>query len=294
MVTFNFVIQSLISGLLTGGTYGLMAIGFTLVFGVMRIINFAHGHLVVVASYITIVLFREFGLDPYLSLGVTVSVGFLLGMGMFKGILRRILSAPEAAQFTLTMGILIFFENLMLFLFGGELRGAPTWYTYQSIPLGGTVVVSVAKLLGFICTVVSVGVLYWVLRRTVFGKSIRAVADEREGALLTGINVERTFMLAFALSIGYAAIAGTTVVTYQVINPSSGLQFVLMAFMIVVLGGLGSIGGALVGGGIFGVVEVMATSMLPQTPSLALGIVLALIVLIIVVRPQGLLGRMER
>jgi branched-chain amino acid transport system permease protein len=288
VIGLDVLAQSLLSGLFMGSVYALIAIGFTLVFGVTDIVNFAHGHLVMAAMFVTYLLFKVARVDPYLSLVVVLPAFFGLGALLYALVISRIVEAPHAAHMMVTLGLLIFLENAANFLFGGDLRGITTTYTTASVVLG-PVAVPLARAAAAGVSLVAVVLLALFLRRTSLGKAIRAAANNRQGASLVGVDVPRVYLLAFALGTVVAALAGAVMVPFSLVGPFVGDQFMLKAFVIAVVGGLGSVSGALVAGLLIGVVE--AVSSLYITASLGNAIVFAILIAVLLFRPWGLLGQ---
>ncbi len=288
-MTADAVLQALASGLLMGAVYALVAVGFTLVSGVMRIVNFAHGHIVVVAMFGSYALHKYFGLDPYISLLLLFPVFLLFGLAVYHGLITPIIEAPETVQLLATMGLFIFLENGMNLLFGGDIRSVALSYGSSSLSLGPVVSLSTTRLVAAGGSVLAIGLLSAFLRFTPFGAEIRASADNRVGALLTGIPIQRVFAGAFALATGLAALAGGLLMPFYLIDPYLGNDFMLRAFVVSVIGGFGSVPGALAAGLIVGVVEAAASMFIPA--SLSNVIVFGLMILIMLFYPQGLFGR---
>jgi len=289
MIDINFILQSLAGGCLVGMTYALMAIGFTFIFGVLKIVNFAHGHLVVAAGFVTFALCSYLGFHPYVSFIVILPSFFVLGVLIYKGLLSKIIKAPTHSQFALTIALMIFIEHLLLLCFGGKMRSTPIDLTYRCIMLG-PISIGAARLVSFFIALGSVFILYLLLRKTFWGKAVRAVADNWDAAQLVGINIDRIFMGAVGLSVVYAAIGGVAIMPYTVIQPSTGIDFMMRSFMVVVLGGMGSLGGAILGGLVFGISETVAVMYFVETPSLAYVVSLGILVAVIFLKPSGFLG----
>ena len=288
MIGFDVLLQALVSGLFMGSVYALIAIGFTLVFGVTDIVNFAHGHFVMGAMFLAYLGFRALRLDPYLSLIAILPLSFAFGVVVYKVVVQRIVEQPHNAHMMVTLGLLIFLENLANFFFGGDLRGVTTGYTTASMPLG-TVALPLARAAAAGVSLVAVGALWLFLHRTSVGKALRAAANNREGASLVGIDVPRVYLLAFALGTVAAALAGAVMVPFALVSPFVGNDFMLKAFVIAVLGGLGSVGGALFGGMLIGLIE--AVSSLYISGSLGNAIVFAVLIGVLLYRPWGILGQ---
>lgn len=288
MIGFDVVAQVVLSGVFMGCVYALIAIGFTLVFGVTDIVNFAHGHLVMGAMFVTYVLFTTTRIDPYLSLAIVLPLFFGIGLVIYQLVIRRIVEAPHFAHMMVTLGLLLFLENLANLFFGGDLRGITTAYTTSSWVVG-PISVPLARAGAAVVSLAAVVALTVFLHRTSLGKAIRAASNNREGAALVGIDVPRVYLVAFALGTVAAALAGAVMVPFSLVSPFVGHDFMLKAFVIAVVGGLGSVGGALAGGLLIGLVE--ALSSLYLSGSLGNAIVFAILIAVLLFRPWGLLGR---
>lgn len=288
MIGFDAIAQTCLSGLFMGSVYALIGIGFTLVFGVTDIVNFAHGHLVMGAMFITYLLFKLAGVDPYLSLVAVVPLFFALGALLYKVVIERIVEAPHSAHMMVTLGLLIFFENVANFFFGGDLRGITTKYTTSSF-IVADISIPLARLGAAAVSLAAVVVLALFLHRTSLGKAIRASANNREGAALVGIDVRRVYLISFSLGTAAAALAGAVIMPFSLVSPFVGHEFILKAFVIAVLGGLGSVAGALVGGLLIGFVE--ALSSLYISASLGNAIVFAILIAVLLYRPWGIFGQ---
>lgn len=285
MITPTVVLQALVSGVLMGSIYGLIGVGFTLVFGVMDVVNFAHGHLVMAAMFGCWVLFQTLGIDPLLAIPLALAAGYVVGLGLYQLLVRHVVAAPQFAQVILTLALFIFLENGANFLFGGDLRGVTTSYT-TAVWRAGDVAVSLSRLGGAVVAVAAVAGLQLVLRRTLFGRAIRAASNNRDGASLVGIDVARLFRTTFALGVAAAALAGAVLTPFYLVSPFVGGELLLKAFVVMVIGGMGNVVGALLGGIIVGAVEALASVFV--TASLGNAIVFALLILILLVRPTGL------
>lgn len=288
MIGLDAILQTCLSGLFMGSVYALIAIGFTLVFGVTNIVNFAHGHLVMGAMFVTYLLFKTANVDPYVSLIVVLPLFFALGALLYTVVIQRIVEAPHSAHMMVTLGLLIFFENVANFFFGSDLRGITTTYTTSSF-LVGDISIPIARLGAAAVSLAAVVVLALFLHRTSLGKAIRASANNREGAALVGIDVGRVYLIAFSLGTAAAALAGAVIMPFSLVSPFVGDEFILKAFVIAVLGGLGSVAGALVGGLLIGFVE--ALSSLYISASLGNAIVFAILIAVLLYRPWGIFGQ---
>ena len=281
------VAQAVVTGLLLGGVYGLVSMGLTLIFGVLDIVNFAHGALMTVAMYGTFLLAGRAGVDPYLTLLVTAPLLFGLGMLLQSTLVNQTMGQPLQNQLLLTLGIGLLIENVLLLVFGGNPRSVEVGYDTTIRVIGA--VADLTRILAFGGALALAGALYLLLRHTRAGTSIRAVAASPEGAQLVGIDVRRTYVLTFALGTACAGAAGTLVAPFVTITATSGQVFNILAFVVVVLGGMGNVAGALVGGLLIGLTEQLGGVLLPdQSPLLA---VFAVFVLVLLLRPQGLFGR---
>lgn len=279
--------QALINGILTGGLYALIAVGLTLTFGVMRLINLFHGELVMVGMYITFWLFVLLGMEPLASVPVAAMVLFLVGILMQRFLIQPILKAPEMNQVLLTLGISMFLFSLAQLLFTGKVQ------TVRSLTSGanlrwGEVSVSFHYALSFAAALVITALLYLLLMRSDLGKAVRAAVQDRQAAQMVGVNVERVFMLTFGIGAAAAGAAGAMLLPIYYVFPQIGWTFLFKAFVVVVLGGLGSLTGALAGGLILGIVEALNASYVSAGYQNAVGF--AIFVLILLLRPSGLLG----
>jgi len=263
-------LQSLLSGVLVGGAYALIGIGLTIIFGVMRIINFAHGDLLMVGMYLTYFIFTLLGVDPFLSIAISIPLMFLLGAFLQKVFINRVLNALPQNQILLTIGIL------------------STSYSSASVKVGG-LSISTPLLLSFLVTAAITAFLYWFLLKTDTGQAIRATAQDRDAAQLMGINVKRMSVLATGMGAALAGTAGALLSPTYYIFPQVGSAFTLKAFVIVVLGGMGSIVGATLGGVVVGAAESLAAAYVSS--GLKELFVFVLFLLVLLFRPAGLLGK---
>lgn len=282
------VFQALISGLFMGGIYSLVAIGFTLILGVLGIINFAQGALMVVGMYITLWLFTTYGIDPYLSLPISVLALFLVGALIQRFTIRPIMDAPAHNQLLLTLGITLFIVNLIMVLFKADPRVIQSDISGTRMFIG-EVMISFPRLVAFAGGITIATALFLFMGRTDLGKAIRASAEEREGSALVGINVKRIHLIAFGLGAACAGAAGVLMTPFFTLTPTAGDTFIMIMFAVVVLGGMGNMLGSLLGGIIIGLVESLGAVFLPGSSRL-LGVFLVFI-LILLFRPTGLLGK---
>jgi branched-chain amino acid transport system permease protein len=280
--------QSLITGLLMGGIYSLVAMGLTLIFGVLNLINFAHGTLMTVGMYSTLWLFKLYGIDPYLSLFITIPLLFVLGALIYRVILQPVMGAPMYNQLLITLGLSLLIMNFLLILFSAEPMTLRTSYSGASLFIGN-VIISLPRLAAFATALLMVAILFFLMRYTDIGKAIRAAADDNEGAALSGINVRRMYLFTFGLGTACVGAAGTVIMPFFVVDPHAGETFNLLSYVIVVLGGMGTMLGAFLGGIIVGLTESIGAVFLPGSSKLV-G-VFFLFILILLFRPEGLLMR---
>ncbi len=281
-------LQSVVSGVLVGGVYALIGIGLTLIFGVMRVINFAHGELLMVGMYLTYYVFTLLGIDPFVSIVIVIPVMFLFGVLLQRVLIQRVLDALPQNQILLTIGLGLILSNTVMLVFTSDYKILSTSYSSGSVMLGG-ISVSQPLFVSFFITAVITGALYLFLLETDVGQAIRATAQDREAAQLMGVNVRRMGLLAFGLGSALAGTAGALVSPTYYIFPQVGSAFTLKAFVIVVLGGMGSIIGATLGGIIIGTVESLAASYVSS--GLKELFVYVLFLFVLLVKPSGLLGK---
>jgi branched-chain amino acid transport system permease protein len=282
------VVQGLISGLLFGGVYSLMAVGLTLIFGVMRVVNFAHGDMMVWGMYLALVLATRAGVDPYVGFAVCAGALFVVGVLVQRGLVDRIVDAPHEMQILLMLGLALVMENAVLVLFGPEparvrsTLAASAWYV-------GPFYVDVARLLAFVVAVILTALLSLFLFRTDLGRTIRAAADNPYGARVIGADVRRVYAVAFGVGAACVGAAGALVAPILPFQPSTGLSLSVASFNIVIIGGMGSLLGAFIGGLLVSLAESLGAVFL--RPSLKELFSFSLMILILLVRPAGLLGR---
>jgi len=280
-------LQSLISGILIGGVYALIGIGLTIIFGVMRVINFAHGDLLMLGMYATYFLFTLVHIDPFVSIVVTIPLMFLFGAFLQKAFINRMLGALPQNQILLTIGMGLVMSNSIMLAFTSDYKILSTTYSSSSFNILG-ISVSSPLLISFGITVVITAILYWFLYRTDTGQAIRATAQDREAAQLMGINVKRMSIIAFGMGSSLAGTAGALIAPTYYIFPQVGSVFTLKAFVITVLGGMGSIVGATLGGVLIGIAESVGGVYLGSGWKDVIVFVLFLLVLLF--KPSGLLG----
>jgi branched-chain amino acid transport system permease protein len=281
-------LQSLISGILIGGVYALIGIGLTIIFGVMRVINFAHGDLLMLGMYATYYLFTLFHVDPFLSIIFTMPLMFLFGALLQKVVINRVLGALPQNQILLTIGLGLIMSNSVMLAFTSDYKILSTTYSSSSVSVWG-ISISLPLTVSFAITAVITALLYWFLLKTDTGQAIRATAQDREAARLMGINVSRMSIIAFGLGSALAATAGALISPTYYIFPQVGNIFTLKAFVITVLGGMGSVVGATLGGVLIGVAESVGGVYFGSGWKEVIVFVLFLLVLLF--KPSGLFGK---
>ena len=278
-----------VSGLLTGLVYGLMALGLSVIFGIVRVVNFAHGEMMTIAMYVAIALFAAFKLDPLVMLVPIAALLFALGYLMQVALINPFINRPEHSQFMLLIAIAIIMVNVLLIVFGPDARNVQTSYAFDSFQIG-PLIVDATKVYAAGAAILVAAALFAFFQFTLTGKAIRACADNYTGALVVGLDVKRLYALTFGLGAACVGAAGGSILVLLVdVTPPLGPAYTLLAFVIVITGGLGSMPGALVGGVLIGLTEAMAGLLF--TPSAKSMFSFALLVLVLLFRPQGILGR---
>jgi branched-chain amino acid transport system permease protein len=288
MPALDLVANVIVSGLLTGLVYGLMALGLSVIFGVVRVVNFAHGEMMTIAMYAATVLFSAFKLDPFLAMLPIAAAFFVVGYALQAGVINPFITRPEHSQFMLLVAIAIILVNGLLMIFGPDAQNVQVDYQLESFELG-PVLVDKARLFAALAAVVAATALFSFFRFSLTGKAIRACADNYLGAKVVGLNVKHLYSLTFGLGAVCVAIAGCAMVLLVDVTPPLGPSYTLLAFVIVIVGGLGSMGGALLGGVLIGVSEALAGLFI--APSAKSMFSFGLLILVLLFRPQGLLGR---
>jgi len=284
----NIFMQSLISGILIGGVYALIGIGLTIIFGVMRVINFAHGDLLMIGMYMTYFIFTLAGIDPFVSIVLTIPLMFLYGGFLQKVFINRVIGALPQNQILLTIGLGLIMSNSMMLAFTSDYKILTTSYSSSSISILG-ISISMPLLISFLITAAITAALYWFLLKTDTGQAIRATAQDREAAQLMGINVKKMSIIAFGLGSSMAGTAGALISPTYYIFPQVGSTFTLKAFVITVLGGMGSIVGATLGGVLIGIAESIGGVYFGSGWKEVIVFVLFLLVLLF--KPSGLMGK---
>lgn len=287
MYSPQIILEAALNGLMTGAVYALIALGLTLIYGVLHIINFAHGALLTCAMFAVWIAWAALGMDPYLAILPLVPLMFALGYGLQRFVIGPASHGDDGNILLVTLGLSIVLENVLLAVFQSDTRTLDTDYSFQVVALG-PLLLSYPRLIGLGGAVVVTGLLWLVLNRTDTGKAIRAVAKEKLGANLVGIDVPHVYAVTFGLGCACLAVAAGLLMPTFYVNPRIGGAFVLVAFTVVVLGGMGSLPGALLGGLFIGVVESLCGLFLGDSLG-QIGIFLIFIV-VLLVRPTGLFG----
>lgn len=289
------VIQQLAFGLFVGGTYGLAAVGLSLVFGVLKVLNVAHGELLMLGGYVSFWLFTLFGIDPFVSALITGPVLLGVGLALNQGLFRWVEQLDEEAKINnsllISFGLTLVLQNLAQLLWTADERSVTTAYGGAGFVVGG-VVLPYARIGGLAVAAGTILALDLFLRRTYFGKAVRATAEDWQAAALAGVDVQRTYLVTFGIGAGLAGIAGSLVSVGYSIAPSIGAAWMLKALVVVVLAGLGSIYGTLIAGLLLGVTEALAVFVIGASYREVVGLVLFLLVLLL--RPSGLFGSRMR
>jgi branched-chain amino acid transport system permease protein len=277
-----------VGGVLTGLVYGLMALGLSVIFGVVRVVNFAHGEMMTIAMYVAITLFSAFNLDPLVMLVPIAAVLFVFGYALQAGLINRFITRPEHSQFLLLIAVAIIISNTLLILFGPDSQNVQTTYSYKSFQYG-PLIVDATKTYAGCAAIVVAAALFGFFRYTQLGTAIRACADNYTGAMVVGLNIKQLYALTFGIGAACVGAAGCMLLLIFDVTPSAGPAYTLLAFVIVITGGLGSMPGAIVGGVLIGLTEAMAG--LVFTPSAKSMFAFAILVLVLLVRPYGIVGK---
>lgn len=281
-------LQTVINGLLVGGLYSLVGMGLAIIFGTMRIVNFAHGEFLMVGMYVTLVFFENLHIDPYLSIPLTFLFTFFLGYWVYRLFVSRIMNVSDMYQILMTAGLGMVLTNAAQMIFSADQLQLGISYSNETLRFSG-LSINIPYLISFLFAIVITLILFFVMMKTELGRAIRALSQNRNVAPLMGIRVERVSAIVFALGISLAGVAGNLLIPVYRVSPIIGSTFTLLAFVIVVLGGMGSIIGALLGGLILGVVQSLSSFYLGSSYGNLIMYVVFLLVLLI--KPSGLLGR---
>jgi branched-chain amino acid transport system permease protein len=287
-VPIDVYLNVAVAGILTGLVYGLMALGLSVIFGVVRVVNFAHGEMMSIAMYLTVLLFSGLHLDPLVMLVPIAAVLFVFGYALQAGLINPFIGRPEHSQFLLLVALALIIVNALLILFGPDARTVQTSYAFDSFQWGA-LIVDATKLYAGAAAIIAAALLFAFFRFAPVGKAIRACADNYTGALVVGLDVKRLYALTFGIGAACVGAAGVMMTLIVDVTPMIGPAYTLLAFVIVITGGLGSMAGALLGGLLIGVTEALAGLLF--TPSAKSMFAFAILVLVLLFRPQGILGK---
>jgi branched-chain amino acid transport system permease protein len=287
-VTLEVLLQGLIGGLLMGFVYALIAAGLSLIFGLMEIVNFAHGEFLMLAMFATFWAWALAGLDPLLSLPLTAALLFLLGIAVYHGLIRWILGAPMLAQIFATFGLAVFLRSAAQALWGVDFRLVKDPLVSGRISLGG-LFIGLPQLVASVGALAAFAFLYWLTRKTETGRALRATAQDRQAAALMGIDTQWMFALGWGIGAACVGVAGALLTIFFYVFPDVGVSFALLAYVAVALGGFGNVPGTLAAGVVVGVVEVMSGLLI--APTLKYVAVFLIYLGVVLWRPQGLFGR---
>ena len=282
------LIQILVNGILKGGLYALMAMGMSLIWGVMDIINIAHGSFIMLGAFTTYWLFSLLGMDPFLSLFFSIAILFFLGYGVQKFIINYVIRASAFITLILAFGIEIFINNLALVTWTADVRKVEVPYGAANFSIGHWVTIPTIRLVAFLMVIVISLILFFILNRTNLGRSIRATSQDLDAARLTGVDVARTYSITFGMGVAAAAAAGTLWSILFPISPIMGGELTLKSFVVVIIGGLGSMLGPIIGGLALGVTEALGSAWFGSTYENLIGF--SILVLVLILRPKGILG----
>ncbi|MFV0281516.1 MAG: branched-chain amino acid ABC transporter permease [Rhodoblastus sp.] len=289
-MSYTLYAEVLLQGVLSGLVYGLMALGLSVIFGVVRVVNFAHGEFAVLAMYCAFVLFALAGLDPILATVPLALAFFVLGYGMQRIMIQPFVTRPQHEQFILLVGAALVITNGLLLVFGPESKHVDLPYSFESYTLGGLLIDKV-RVYGALAALAAAAALFAFFRFTLTGVAIRAAADNLTGAAVVGLDVKRLYAITFGLGLACVGVAGAIMMALTDMTPMLAPTLTLLAFTIVIIGGLGSMTGALAGGLLIGVAEAVAS--LVVSPAIKSMVSFGLLVLVLALRPQGLFGKAE-
>jgi len=282
------IIQQIINGLIIGATYSLMAVGLTMIFGMMDIINFAHGEIYMLGAVFAYYFTSLLGLNYFESLAFSIILVMAFGFIFDQLVLRKLRNEPTLITILVTIGLSIFLQSTVMLFWGPSPQGIPSPFPQKTIQFGPIFLTPLKIFMAVITVVVIIG-LHLMIQKTMLGKTMRAVFQEKEAAAIVGININRVYAINFALGSGLAGLAGVLLGTLFVVYPNMGLIAVVKAFLIVIMGGMGNFLGAIFGGLILGVVESMAAGFISSSYKDLFG--LLLVMLILIIRPYGLFGK---
>ena len=278
------ILQLIINGLLLGGVYAIMGVGMTMIFGIVKLTNLAHGEFIIIGAYASTLLATKLGVDPILTLIITIPLMFLIGMGLQSGLINRVMLKGSEPALLVTFGLSIILQDAMLLLFTADARHTGGPYSSKTFHIG-SISIALLDVILLIISLITILVLAWFLKSTYLGRSIRAISDDTQAASLMGVNVKRTYGVAMGIAMATAAVAGLCVALKWTFYPSSGGSYLLTSFGVGVIGGMGSIPGALAAGFIFGIATVCGGA--------NYGTLVGYLILIamLAIRPQGLFSK---
>ena len=288
MPSLELVLNVALGGILAGLVYGLMALGLSVIFGVVRVVNFAHGEMMTIAMYAAVALFTTLHLDPLLMLVPIAAVMFACGYLLQAGLINRFIARPEHSQFLLMVAFAIIIVNVLLIIFGPDSQNVQVSYAFDSFQLG-RIIIDATKLYAGLGAIAAAAALFSFFRYTRLGTAVRACADNYTGALVVGLDVKHLYALTFGLGAACVGAAGCMLLLIFDVTPTVGPSYTLLAFVIVITGGLGSMPGALIGGVLIGLTEAMAGLLF--SPSAKSMFAFAILVLVLLFRPQGIMGK---
>lgn len=281
-------LQAVVNGLLLGGVYAAYSAGFSLIFGVMGVVNLAHGEFVMLGAFTSYWLFTLAHVDPYVGVPVAFALLFLLGYALQHGIINRVIALPPIMTYILTFGIHLLITNIALKVWTHDFRPITTSYSGANLVVGD-IYLPVARVIAFLLALMMIGGLWLFLNRTDMGRAIRATALDRDVARLMGVNIRQVYATTFAIGAGMTGVAGAAVSPFDIISPEMGMNYTLVAFCVVVLGGMGHVPGTLWGGTLLGVIQSLAVTFLNASVSVAVTFLLLFLALLF--RPTGIAGK---
>ncbi|AUM74618.1 branched-chain amino acid ABC transporter permease [Paracoccus jeotgali] len=284
----SLILPAVLNGLMMGAVYALIALGLTLIYGVLHIINFAHGSLLMLALYAAYFLFQHLGIDPYLAAVIVVPLFFGLGYALQRVVIAPMSAGSEQNVLLVTLALSLVIDNLALYFWTSNTRTVDVPYAYNTVEVFGAYL-TLGRVIAFVAALVVAGLMWLFMTRTRTGAAIRAVAVEKRGAEIVGIDVGHTYAICFGLGTACVALAACLLLPTFYVTPQVGYTFVLVAFTTVVMGGMGSLPGALIAGLALGVIEALGGLFLGESLG-QIGIFVAFI-LTLLFRPSGLLGR---
>lgn len=281
------MLQAIVNGILLGSIYSLIAVGLSLIWGVMRIINWAHGAMVMLSMYITFFAYSMFGLDPLIALPLVAIIMFIVGYLLQIALIERTLNSPWISRLCATFGLMMVLESLALIFWSSNWRAVPVTYSTWTFNISG-ILISFPRLIAFFIAILMALVLNFFLNHTEIGKAIKATAQDREAAALMGINVNNIYRITFGLGLALTGIAGASLMTFYFVFPKIGFPFALTAYIVCVLGGLGKLNGALLGGLIIGIAQSLTAYFISPEYKMPMAFLIFLVVLYF--KPEGIFG----